>query len=422
MKDNFLFLRAIERQQSAVDSTGERNTLDPVYAGGVLQMKQRPRIYYTESQKALMWDRWKAGDSLQQIAQLFDRNHSSIQRILAETGGIRPAARRRSRLSLTLVEREEISRALAAGQSIRQIALRLERAPSSISREVSRNGGRCFYRANQAEQAAWDRARRPKRCKLAQSPKLAQLVAQKLQIQWSPEQIAGWLKRTYRDVAYQVSHETIYRSLFIQARGALKKELLEHLRRSRAMRRSRHHTQKTDNHGRISDTLSISERPACIEDRAVPGHWEGDLLCGSKNSQIATLVERHSRYVMLVKVDRKDTETVVNALIENARRLPQELYQSRTWDRGKEMAAHKRFTLATDIQVYFCDPQNPWQRGTNENTNGLLRQYFPKGTDLSHYSQDELDEVARQLNERPRKTLGYSTPAECFNHAVASTG
>ncbi|HBO3166665.1 TPA: IS30 family transposase [Pseudomonas aeruginosa] len=385
-------------------------------------MKQRPRIYYTESQRALMWDRWKAGDSLQQIAQLFDRNYSSIQRILAETGGIRPAARRRSRLSLTLVEREEISRALAAGQSIRQIAQRLERAPSSISREISRNGGRCSYRANQAEQAAWDRALRPKRCKLAQSPKLAQLVAQKLQIQWSPERIAGWLKRTYPDAAYQVSHETIYRSLFIQTRGALKKELLEHLRRSRAMRRSCHHTQKTDNHGRISDTLSISERPACVEDRAVPGHWEGDLLCGSKNSQIATLVERHSRYVMLVKVDGKDTETVVNALIENARRLPQELYQSLTWDRGKEMAAHKRFTLATDIQVYLCDPQNPWQRGTNENTNGLLRQYLPKGTDLSHYSQNELDEVARQLNERPRKSLGYSTPAECFDHAVASTG
>ncbi|EMB4310494.1 TPA: IS30 family transposase [Pseudomonas aeruginosa] len=385
-------------------------------------MKQRPRIYYTESQKALMWDRWKAGDSLQQIARLFDRNHSSIQGILAETGGIRPISRRRSRLALTSVEREEISRALAVGQSIRHIAMRLERAPSTISREINRNGGCRSYRANQADQATWDRARRPKLCKLVQSPKLAQLVAEKLQIQWSPEQIAGWLKRTYPDVAYQVSHETIYRSLFIQARGALKKELLEYLRRSRAMRRSRHHTQKTGNHGRISDTTSISERPAIVEDRAVPGHWEGDLLCGSKNSQIATLVERHSRYVMLVKVNGKDTETVVNALIENAQRLPQELYQSLTWDRGKEMAAHKRFTLATDIQVYFCDPQNPWQRGTNENTNGLLRQYFPKGTDLSLYSQDALDKVARRLNERPRKTLGYSTPAECFNQAVALIG
>lgn len=322
-------------------------------------MKQRPRIYYTESQKALMWDRWKAGDSLQKIAQLFDRNHSSIQRILAETGGIRPATRRRSRLSLTLVEREEISRALAAGQSIRQIALRLERAPSTVSREISRNGGRRSYRANEAEQAAWDRAHRPKLCKLAQCPKLAQLVAEKLQIQWSPEQIAGWLKRTYPDAASQVSYETIYRSLFIQARDALKKELLEHLRRSRAMRRSRHHTQKTDNHGRISDTISISERPACVEDRAVPGQWEGDLLCGSKNSQIATLVERHSRYVMLVKVGGKDTETVVNALIENARRLPQELYRSLTWDRGKEMAAHKRFTLATDIRSISAIRKTP---------------------------------------------------------------
>ncbi|CDF85739.1 integrase catalytic subunit [Pseudomonas knackmussii B13] len=268
-------------------------------------MKQRPRIYYTESQKALIWDRWKAGDAVQQIAQLFDRNHSSIQGILAETGGIRPIERRRSRLALILVEREEISRALAVGQSIRHIAMRLERAPSTISREINRNGGCRSYRANQADQAAWDRARRPKLCKLVQSPKLAQLVAEKLQIQWSPEQIAGWLKRTYPDVAYQVSHETIYRSLFIQARGALKKELLEYLRRSRAMRRSRHHTQKTGNHGRISDTTSISERPAIVEDRAVPGHWEGDLLCGSKNSQIATLVERHSRYVMLVKVDGK---------------------------------------------------------------------------------------------------------------------
>lgn len=349
-------------------------------------MKQRPRIYYTESQKAPMWDRWKAGDSLQQIAQLFDRNHSSIQRILAETGGIRPATRRRSRLALTLVEREEIPRALAVGQSIWHIAMRLERAPSTISREISRNAGCRSYRANQAEQAAWDRARRPKLCKLARSPKLAQLVAEKLQIQWSPEQIAGWLKRTYPDVADQVSRETIYRSLFIQARGALKKELLEYLRRSRAMRRSRHHTQKAGNHGRISDTTSISERPAIVEDRAVPGHWEGDLLCGSKNSQIATLVERHSRYVMLVKVNGKDTETVVNTLIENARRLPQELHQSLTWDRGNEMAAHKRFTLTTEIQVYFCDPQNPWQRGMNENTNGLLRQYFPKGADLSLYS------------------------------------
>jgi IS30 family transposase len=248
-------------------------------------------------------------------------------------------------------------------------------------------------------------------------------VAGKLQLQWSPEQIAGWLKQTYAgEEDYQVSHETIYRSLYIQARGALKKELLEHLRRSRAMRRSRHHTQKTDNHGRIVDAISISERPAAAEDRAIPGHWEGDLLFGSHNSQIATLVERQTRYVMLVKVAGKDTETVVNALIKNARKLPQELYKSLTWDRGKELADHKRFTLATQIQVYFCDPQNPWQRGSNENTNGLLRQYFPKGLDLSTYSQAKLNAVARRLNERPRKTLDYETPAQRFHQAVASTG
>jgi len=390
---------------------------------GVLQMKQRPRIYYTESQKALMWERWQKGESLQQIAQLFDRNHSSIQRILAETGGIRPTQRSRSRLALTLAEREEISRAVVAGHSMRWIATSLGRAPSSISREIERNGGQGCYRASQAEQAAWDRARRPKTCKLAENRTLAHIVANKLQVQWSPEQIAGWLQRTYPgDENYQVSHETIYRSLFIQARGALKKELLEHLRRTRAMRRSRHHTQKTDNHGRITDAVSISERPATVEDRAVPGHWEGDLLFGSKNSQIATLVERHTRYVMLVKVASKDTETVITALIKNARQLPQELYQSLTWDRGKEMADHKRFTLATDIKVYFCDPQNPWQRGTNENTNGLLRQYFPKGTNISAYSQAKLNAVARKLNERPRKTLNYETPAERYRQSVASIG
>jgi len=252
---------------------------------------------------------------------------------------------------------------------------------------------------------------------------LAHLVAEKLRRQWSPEQIAGWLKRRYPDDAScQVSHETIYRSLFIQSRGALKKELLEHLRRTRAMRRSRHHTQKTDDHGKITGAVSISERPATVEDRAVPGHWEGDLLFGSKNSQIATLVARQTRYVMLVKVDGKDTQTVVNALIKSARRLPQELYKSLTWDRGKEMADHKRFTLATDIKVYFCDPQNPWQRGTNENTNGLLRQYFPKGMDLSAFSQAKLNAVARRLNERPRKTLCYETPAERYRQSVASIG
>ena len=386
-------------------------------------MKRRTRIRYTDSQKAVMWDRWQQGESLHQIARLFDRHHSSVRGILAETGGIRPATRRRSPRTLSLAEREEISRALVAGHSIRSIAAAQGRAPSTISREIRRNGGAERYRASHADQAAWDHAHRPKACKLALHPALARRVADKLQKQWSPQQIAGWLMHTYPDDATcQVSHETIYRTLFIQSRGALKKELLEHLRRTRAMRRSRYHTQKTADHGRISDTISIRERPGAIEDRAVPGHWEGDLLCGSSNSQIATLVERSTRYVMLVKVDRKDTQTVVDALIRTARKLPNELYKSLTWDRGKEMADHRRFTLATDIQVYFCDPQSPWQRGSNENTNGLLRQYFPKGIDLSAFSQAKLNEVARKLNERPRKTLGFETPIERYRQAVALTG
>ncbi len=386
-------------------------------------MKYRPRIYYTEEQKALMWDRWQKGESLGSIAKLFDRNHSSIQRILAQTGGIRPTQRKRSCRSLTLPEREEISRGVVAGCSLRSIAVSLARSPSTISREIRRNGGLRSYRASQADQAAWDRACRPKPCKLVMNRALARIVASKLQLEWSPQQIAGWLKQSYpHDETYQVSHETIYRSLFIQARGALKKELLQHLRRTRGMRRSRHHTQKTADHGRITGTVSIRERPASVQDRAVPGHWEGDLLFGSHNSQIATLVERHTRYVMLKRIPGRDTETVINALIRHAHTLPRELYKSLTWDRGKEMADHKRFSLATDIKVYFCDPQSPWQRGSNENTNGLLRQYFPKGMDISYVSQNKLNAIARRLNERPRKTLDYETPAERFNQCVASIG
>ena len=386
-------------------------------------MKRRPRIYYSAAQKAMMWDRWERGESLHDIAALFDRGHSSIQRILSESGGIRPVQRVRSRLALSLSEREEISRGVIAGRSIRWIAVSLGRAPSSVSREIRRNGGRQDYRASQANQAAWDKAHRPKSCKLVRNRALARIVAQKLKMLWSPEQIAGWLKSAYpQDESYQVSQETIYRSLFIQARGALKKELLQHLRRTRAMRRSRQYTQKRDDHGRISSTISISERPASVEDRAVPGHWEGDLIFGTNNSQIVTLVERQTRYVMMAKVSSKHTETVINALVKHAQQLPRELYASLTWDRGKEMADHQRFTLATDIKVYFCDPQNPWQRGSNENTNGLLRQYFPKGTDLSVHTQAKLNAVARQLNERPRKTLNFETPAQRFSQCVASTG
>ena len=291
-----------------------------------------------------------------------------------------------------------------------------------MSRELRRNGGRRRYRANQADQVAWDRAKRPKSCKLVENRALARVVASKLQLEWAPDQIAGWLKRTYPgNEAMQVSHETIYKSLFIQARGALKKELLQYLRKSRAMRRSRHKTLKGEGLGQITNTVSIRERPAEAEDRAVPGHWEGDLLFGSNNSQIATLVERQTRYVMLVRVPSKDTETVINALIKHAHKLPRELYKSLTWDRGSEMAGHQKFTLATDIKVYFCDPQHPWQRGSNENTNGLLRQYFPKGMDLSNVHQNRLNAVAKRLNDRPRKTLGYYSPTEKFYECVATT-
>ena len=386
-------------------------------------MVYRTRIKYTAAQKADIWNRWQRGESLNSIGRLFDRPSSSIFNMLAPTGGIRPPPRQRSRLALTLAEREEISRGLACRLSLRAIATQLGRSPSTISRELHRNGGATGYRAVKADQAAWGRARRPKRCKLACNRSLSRTIATKLRLLWSPHQIAGWLKREYpEDESHQVSHETIYRSLFIQARGVLKKELQQHLRSQRAIRRSRHANQKRDGRGQITNAVSIRERPASVEDRAVPGHWEGDLIAGSNNSYIATLVERHTRYTMLAKVKNKDTESVVSALIKQAKKLPSELYKSLTWDRGHELADHQRFTLATDIQVYFCDPSSPWQRGSNENTNRLLRQYFPKGTNLSVHSQAKLNAVARQLNERPRKTLEFETPAERFNACVASIG
>ena len=385
-------------------------------------MTYRTRIKYTAKQKDEMWDRWQRGESLHSIGRAFDRPSSSIYGQLAPSGGIRPPPRQRSRLALTLSEREEISRGIASHLSLRTIAVQLGRSPSTISREIKRNGGYDSYRATQAEQAAWDRARRPQRCKLARHRTLSRIVAAKLRLNWSPEQIAGWLKNEYPgEECHHVSHETIYRSLFVQARGVLKKELLQTLRSQRTIRRSRHASLKKDGLGQITNAVSIRERPASVEDRAVPGHWEGDLIAGSKNSYIATLVERHTRYVMLAKVKNKDTESVVSALIKQSKKLPSELYKSLTWDRGKEMADHQRFTLATDIDVYFCDPSSPWQRGSNENTNRLLRQYFPKGTDLSIHSQTKLNAVARQLNERPRKTLEFQTPAERFNACVALT-
>jgi IS30 family transposase len=377
---------------------------------------------FSATESAEVWDRWQRGEGFNLIGRVFDRSSGAIFAHLKPFGGIRPVPRRRSSRVLSIDDREEISRGLACGVSLRSIARRLGRAPSTICRELHRNGGHRRYRAAAADKRAWDRALRPKLCKLARHEELRQLVAAKLQENWSPEQIAGWLKHTYPDdEAHQVSHETIYRSLFVQARGVLKKDLQAYLRSGRAIRRSRHASNKKDERGRLSDMISIRERPASVEDRAVPGHWEGDLLCGSANSYIVTLVERHTRYVLLAKVANRDSETVIGALIDQAHRLPDELIKSLTWDRGKEMAQHKRFTLATDAAVYFCDPQSPWQRGSNENTNGLLRQYFPKGTNLSVHSQERLDEVARQLNGRPRKTLGFETPAERFEACVAMT-
>jgi IS30 family transposase len=385
-------------------------------------MRPGKRFALSAIEKSNIWRRWKAGESLHEIGRAFDKPHSSIRCLLLPRGGIPPAARRRSRLALSLAEREDISRGIASGSSLREIASGLDRATSTVSREVSRHGGFPVYRAHEADDQAWDSALRPKKCLLAVNHKLRNIVASKLILDWSPEQISGWLKTEYPDdESVRVSHETIYRSLFIQARGVLKKELMDHLRSKRRMRRSRHAMVSGQSRGQIVDAISIRERPAEAEDRAIPGHWEGDLLSGAKNSYIATLVERHSRFAMLIKVPSKETEVVVAALSQHVRKLPATLRRSLTWDRGLEMAKHKDFTVATDVQVYFCDPQSPWQRGTNENTNLLLRQYFPRGTDLSGYSQAQLDQVALRLNQRPRKTLGFQTPASTLQQSVAST-
>jgi len=386
-------------------------------------MAQGKRDRLSTEQRIDMWRRWKSGESLHEIGRAFGKGHGSIRFLLAQRGGIVPDARRRSLRTLTLAEREDISRGIASGLSIREIANGLQRAVSTVSREVARHGGRPLYRANEADHQAWESALRPKVCLLAIDEKLRTIVASKLILDWSPEQVSKWLKVHYpSNESMRVSHETIYRSLFIQARGVLKKELIQHLRSKRLIRRSRHSRADGQSRGQIVDAISIRERPAEVEDRAIPGHWEGDLLSGSRNSHIATLVERHSRFTMLVKVPSKDTAMVVAALSKHVRKLPTSLRRSLTWDRGHEMAKHKSFTVDTNVKVYFCDPQSPWQRGTNENTNGLLRQYFPKKTDLSGYSQADLNKVALRLNQRPRKTLGFETPASKLQASVASTG
>src|SRR6266566_2669381 len=385
-------------------------------------MNEGNRSRLSPAQRTDIWSRWKAGQSLHGIGRAFGKPHNSIRCLLLPRGGIPPAVRRRSRLALTLAEREDISRGIASGSSLREIARHLNRAASTVSREVTRHGGGPAYRAHDADNQAWESALRPKRCLLTVNGKLRKIVASKLVLDWSPEQISGWLKNQYpKDESLRVSHETIYRSLFIQARGVLKKELMDHLRSKRRLRRSRHASVSGQSRGQIVDAISIRERPAEAEDRAIPGHWEGDLLSGAKNSYMATLVERHSRFAMLIKVPSKDTEVVVATLSRHVRKLPATLRRSLTWDRGLEMAKHKTFTVATDVQVYFCDPQSPWQRGTNENTNLLLRQYFPRGTDLAPITQAQLDQVELRLNRRPRKTLGFQTPASKLQASVAST-
>ena len=377
---------------------------------------------FSEEERQVIWAGWTRGVSATDLGQQLGRTPQVIEAMVRGAGGIPPARRRRAARVLSSTEREEISRGVAAGLRPAAIARRLGRHRATISREVHRHGGRRRYRAAQADAAAWRRARRPKRCRLACCAALRRVVTAKLEARWSPEQIAAWLRQTYAAPSMHVSHETIYRTLFIQSRGALKKSLQKHLRRRRTMRRRAQVQSPIDGRGQIRDLVSIRQRPADVEDRAVPGHWEGDLLLGRQTSQIATLVERRSRYVLLVRVPNRETRTVVDALTRHVRTLPAGLMTSLTWDRGKELAAHRRFTIATDVQVYFCDPQSPWQRGSNENTNGLLRQYFPRGIDLSRVSQAKLNQVARQLNERPRKTLGFKTPAAMLATFVAPTG
>ena len=379
----------------------------------------RKRREYSAAERGELWQRWKRGESFGDIARALDRVPATIYCTIRRQGGIAPPERRRSCLALTLPEREEISRGIAAGRSARRIAACLGRSPSTVTREIYRHGGRSCYRAAEADERAWQDARRPQVCKLARDRVLSQLVATKLVQDWSPEQIAGWLKVEFpADQTMRVSHETIYLTLFIQARGALKRELVAHLRRQRSIRRPKSAKRENRGQGQIVGAVSIRERPAEAEDRAIPGHWEGDLISGAANTYLATLVERHSRFVMLVPVDGKDTRSVTRALSEHVRRLPEQLRASLTWDRGTEMADHANFTVATDVKVYFCDPQSPWQRGSNENTNGLLRQYLPKATDLSKLTQPQLDEIATKLNTRPRDTLAFKTPADTLDAAL----
>jgi transposase, IS30 family len=379
---------------------------------------------FSEADRKTIWDMRESGVPVKRIAKHLGRQNSSLRKFIADHGGERPKERRRSDLRLSLEEREEISRGLAAGLSLRVIAAGLGRAPSTFCREVNANGGATKYRALEADRGTMRRALRPKPMKLIQCPRLRAAVKRKLEALWSPQQIAGWLAETYPGTPeMRVSHETIYQSLFVQGRGALRKELHSCLRTGRAMRRARAYTKGSVGQGQLRDMVMISERPAKVKDRAVPGHWEGDLIFGRKMTAIGTLVERHSRDVMLLKLPNGNTAASVRtAMTKRIKTLPAQLRRSVTWDQGKEMAEHVQLTIDTGVKVYFCDPKSPWQRGSNENTNGLLRQYLPKSADLSQASQRELDAIAKSLNTRPRETLGWMTPSAVLAKAVATTG
>ena len=388
-------------------------------AGEEVDMARGPLV--TEAERQEIWARRDAGEPVAIIARRLNRGRDTVRVILAASGGVRPRPRQRPRVALTTLEREEISRGLAAGESCNAIATRVGRAASSVSREVRRNGGRRGYRAADAELAAAERRRRPKPCKLALQPRLYEVVVRRLGLDWSPQQISNWLKLEYAgDPEMQISHETIYLTLFVQARGTLRKELAQHLRTRRTFRQPRR--RQTTGQGQLSNRVLISERPAEVADRAVPGHWEGDLLLGRRNDAIGTLVERSSRYVVLFQLPgtKVSAEGFRESLTTAIQRLPDQLRRSLTWDQGKEMADHARFTVDTGVRVYFCDPSSPWQRGTNENTNGLLRQYFPRGKSVSAVTQDELNRVADLLNTRPRQTLGWKTPAQAFERLVGA--
>lgn len=379
-------------------------------------MARLGRPGWTDAGKQELWDRWRAGESISQISVALSKPPGSVFTVLRQYGGIAPKHRTRRPVFLSLEEREEISRSLACGHSLRRIARDLGRAPSTISREIKRNKGVKKYRAVDADDRAWQRARRTRPCLLAENPALRDFVASKLADDWSPQQISGYLRVNYADDSgMRVSHETIYKSLFVQTRGVLAKALQEHLRTRRPIRKHKNHSVKGQRRSIITDAVSISERPAEADDRAVPGHWEGDLLLGRGFTQIATLVERSTRYVVLVQLDGRDMHSVTAGVTREMQKMPGELLKTLTWDRGMELANHKSVSIHTGLSVYFADPRSPWQRGTNENTNGLLRQYFPKGTSMKDLTQEDLDGVARKLNSRPRKTLGYATPADKLN-------